>query len=84
MSFKLFPSLGMVDIHGIAYLNIIILFGHRRLRVLGLGHWDIIALFSSTSPCILMVGHRRIVGGFGNSLLLVALEEGLFVFDFDW
>jgi hypothetical protein len=66
MSFKLFLSLGTIDIHSIAHLNIIVLFGWRRLGVLGLGHWDIIALSGSRRPGVFVVGHRRIVGGFGN------------------
>jgi hypothetical protein len=83
MSFKLFPSFGMIDIHGIAHLNIFVLIGRRRLGVLGLGYWGITALCGSRRPSVLIVGHCRIVGGFGNWFPFFALEEGLFVFIFD-
>jgi hypothetical protein len=66
MCLKLFSSLGMIDIHSIAHVNIIILFGWRRLGVLGLGYWDIIALSGSRRPGVSMVRYHRTVGGFGN------------------
>jgi hypothetical protein len=69
MSFELFPSLGTIDIHGIAHLNIIVPSGRGRLSVLGVGHWDITALSGSRGLGIFVVGHRRVIGGFGNGLL---------------
>jgi hypothetical protein len=76
MSLELFPSPRAINIDGIAHLDVTILFGSRRLGILG--HWDIIASSSSGRLGVLVVGHCRIIDDFGGRSF--ALEEGLFVF----
>jgi hypothetical protein len=45
LSFKLFPSLGAIDVNGVAHLDIIILSSSGRLGVSMVGHHTIISTF---------------------------------------